>query len=335
MKRIFINLSAFVLFAGTVLVSCSDDDNDNNNNNQPQQTIAQIASGNPNFSILVAALNRTGLTSTLNGSGQFTVFAPTDEAFETFFDLLPGNQDVNTVNIDVLRNTLLNHVIATEIPSSAIPASTYVNTLSPFSSAAGAPTISMFVQKSGNTVTINGGPETQQDPTRKGATVSQADLDASNGVIHVVNRVIQIPNIVDHAKANPNFTTLTGLLADRGLVPVLQQSTTDTGTLAPFTVFAPVNSAFTQAVLDVYTGLANDDLRAQVLKYHVVGGVNVRSNAIPSGNINTLQGEGFTITGTAINDAGSTVDKNIILTDVQASNGIIHAIDGVLLPAFN
>ncbi|PZO30584.1 MAG: fasciclin [Flavobacteriaceae bacterium] len=315
------------------MFSCSDDDN---NSNQPQ-TIADIAIAGADFSTLERALVRTNLVGTLDGTGSFTVFAPTNDAFNRFFTSIstPGNAiTVENVPVETLRGILLNHVINEEITSANIPASVYKNTLSPFSSATGAPTISMFIQKEGGVVTLNGGLGTTELP-RKGAVVTTADVDASNGVIHVVNRVIQIPNIVDHAIANPNFSTLTSLLVARGLVPTLQQTNTEPSTLAPFTVFAPVNSAFSPAVLGVYNGLANDDLRTQVLTYHVVSGLNVRANAIPSGNIPTVQGQGFTITGTAINDAGTTVNKNIILTDVQCSNGVVHAIDGVLLPSFN
>lgn len=311
-------------FALTVL-SCSDDDN--NNSNQPQ-TIADIAIAGADFSILETALTRTNLVATLDGAGSFTVFAPTNDAFNTFFASLGSNVNVNNVDVNVLRAILLNHVINEEITSANIPASVYKNTLSPFSSAADFPTISMFIQKEGSVVTLNGGIGTSASP-RKGAVVTTADVDASNGVIHVVNRVIQIPNIVDHAIANPNFSTLTSLLVAQGLVPTLSGTTS-----SPFTVFAPVNSAFSQPVLDLYGSLSSD-AKSQVLTYHVVSGANVRSNAIPSGNIATVQGQGFTITGTAINDAGSDVNKNIILTDVQCSNGVVHAIDGVLLPSFN
>lgn len=321
-KLKFLGLFAFIAILST---SCSDDDD--NNSTQPQ-TIADIAIAGEDFSILETALTRTDLVATLDGSAQFTVFAPTNEAFNTFFASLGANVNVNNVDVNVLKSILLNHVVSGEILSTAIPASTYVSTLSPFSSAANSPTISMFVQKSGNVVTLNGG------INNKGAVVSTADVDASNGVIHVVNRVIQIPNIVDHAKANPNFTTLTSLLVAQNLVSTLEQTNTQASTLAPFTVFAPVNTAFDDATLALYTGLSSE-LKTEVLTYHVVSGVNVRSNAIPTGNITTVQGEGFTITGTSIDDAGSTVNKNIILTDVQCSNGIVHAIDKVLLPAFN
>ena len=321
-KLKFLGLFAFIAILST---SCSDDDD--NNSTQPQ-TIADIAIAGEDFSILETALTRTDLVATLDGTAQFTVFAPTNEAFNTFFVSIGASVNVNNVDVNVLKSILLNHVVSGEILSTAIPASTYVSTLSPFSSAANSPTISMFVQKAGNVVTLNGG------INNKGAVVTTADVDASNGVIHVVNRVIQIPNVVDHAKANPNFTTLTSLLVAQNLVSTLQQTNTEASTLAPFTVFAPVNTAFNDATLALYTGLSSD-LKTEVLTYHVVSGVNVRSNAIPTGNIPTVQGEGFTIAGTAINDAGSTVNKNIILTDVQCSNGIVHAIDGVLLPAFN
>lgn len=303
------------------MVSCNDDDG---KPTEPMNTsIAAIASANPDFTTLVTALNRTGLTATLNESGEFTVFAPTNDAFNRFFTSLGNNVTVNNVNVDVLRNVLLNHVIETEIKSSAIPASIYVSTLSPINNTTNAPTISMFVQKSGAIVTLNGGIE------NGGAVVSTADIDASNGVIHVVNRVISLPTIKNHAIANPNLSTVTSLLVAQNLAATL-----DGTEGAPFTVFAPVNTAFDQATLDLYGGLSSG-LKTEVLLYHVVGGLNVRSNAIPSGNIPTLQGESFTITGTAINDAGTDVNKNIILTDIQCSNGIVHAIDKVLIPAFD
>jgi uncharacterized surface protein with fasciclin (FAS1) repeats len=284
-----------------------------------QQTITDIAAANPDFSILVEALTITDLAGVLDAPGSYTVFAPTNAAFN---DLLDG-ADITDVPEATLKAILLNHVIGTEIKSSAIPAASYQSTLSPFSSAANAPTISMYITKSGATVTVNGG------VANDGAVVTTADIDASNGVIHVVNAVIGIPTIVNHAIANPAFTTVTGLLVDQGLAGTLD------GTAgAPFTVFAPINDAFTPAVLGIYGSLSSEN-KTNVLLYHVVGGANVRSNAIPSGNIATLfTPQTFSITGTSINDAGSTVNKNIIVTDVQCSNGIVHAIDGVLLPSF-
>jgi uncharacterized surface protein with fasciclin (FAS1) repeats len=325
MKKNFLlkKIAGCLLICSLVIsvTSCSDDDE---NSTPAPQSITAIAAANPDFSTLVTALTRTNLATTLDGSGQFTVFAPTNAAFTTFFASLGPNVTVNNVDVAVLKSILLNHVLGTEVKSAAI-ATGYASTLSPFGTAANGPTISMYIQKEAGIVTVNGGIGTNEAP-RKGAVVTTADVDASNGVIHIVNRVIQIPNVVDHAKANPNFSTLTSLLVAQNLVSTLEGTAS-----SPFTVFAPVNTAFDAATLSLYGGLSSANKTA-VLTYHVVAGVNVRSNAIPTGNITTLQGQAFSITGTAINDAGTTVDKNIIVTDVQCSNGIVHAIDKVLLP---
>jgi uncharacterized surface protein with fasciclin (FAS1) repeats len=310
MKTIFKTLALIVLSA--TIVSCSNDDDSN------QQTIAEIASGNSDFSTLVTALNRTGLTATLDGSGQFTVFAPTNAAFQAFFTSLGPSVNVNNVDVNVLRNVLLNHVIGEEIKNANIVTG-YESTLSPFNSATNSPTISMYIQKTNGVVTLNGG------ASNGGATVATADLDASNGVIHVVNNVIGIPTVKDHAVANPDFSTLTSLLVAQNLAATLDGTAS-----SPFTVFAPLNASFDTATLNLYTGLTTEQKTA-VLLYHVVGGANVRSNAIPTTPITTLETGTFTIAGTVITDE-SNRQTNIVLTDVQCSNGVVHAINKVLLP---
>ena len=155
-----------------------------------------------------------------------------------------------------------------------------------------------------------------------------ADIIGSNGVIHVVDAVIMPLDIVGHAVANSNFSELVGALgaASGDLVAILSGD-------GPFTVFAPVNSAF-EAISDVVAGLDADQLAA-VLTYHVVGGANVRSTQLTDGQqVNTVNGSSFTINlgaGATITDTqGNTVD--IILTDVQATNGVIHVLDAVILP---
>ncbi|WP_412477127.1 fasciclin domain-containing protein [Flavobacterium sp. TBRC 19031] len=311
------------------MLSCSDDDN----NTPQQQTIAEIAADTADFSTLVTALNRTGLTATLNGSGQFTVFAPTNAAFQTFFSSLGSGVTVDNVDVNVLKNILLNHVIASEIKSTDIPAATYVSTLSPISSAANAPTISMFVQKSGSTVTINGGVDS------KGAVVSTADVDASNGVIHIVNRVIQIPTLVDHVVDNPEFDTLQTVVTSAEQAAVLSALSGLTAS-APATLFAPNNAAFTTAL--GAGGFANGATSTQVtkvLQYHVTTAGNVRSNQLsnnqsvpmftsPVQNVTIVLG-----TGTVdIRDTANNLSR-VFQADIQASNGVIHGVNRVLQPA--
>ncbi|RKS01811.1 putative surface protein with fasciclin (FAS1) repeats [Flavobacterium sp. 102] len=311
------------------MLSCSDDDN---NSNQPQ-TIAEIATANPDFSTLVTALNRTGLTSTLDGAGQFTVFAPTNSAFTTFFASLGANVNVNNVDVNVLRSILLNHVIDSEILSSAIPASTYVTTLSPFSSATNSPRISMFVQKSGAFVTLNGGIDS------KGAVVTTADVDASNGVIHIVNRVIQIPTLVDHVVDNPEFETLQTVVTSVDQAAVLTALSGLTAS-APATLFAPNNAAFTTALGT--GGFANGATAAQVtkvLQYHVTTAGNVRSTQLTNNQVvpmftNPVQNT-TVILGTNTVDIRDTANNlsRVFQADIQASNGVIHGVNRVLQPA--
>ncbi|MEY2629980.1 MAG: hypothetical protein RLZZ469_877 [Bacteroidota bacterium] len=311
------------------MLSCSDDDN----NTPQQQTIAEIAAGNPEFSTLVTALNRTGLTATLDGTAQFTVFAPTNAAFQTFFTSLGSGVTVDNVNADVLKAILLNHVVANEIKSTDIPAATYVSTLSPINSTANAPTISMFVQKSGATVTINGGVDS------KGAVVSTADVDASNGVIHIVNRVIQIPTLVDHVVDNPEFETLQTVVTSAEQAAVLSALSGLTAS-APATLFAPNNAAFATALGT--GGFANGASTSQVtkvLQYHVTTAGNVRSNQLSNNQIVPM----FTspvqnvtvILGTSTVDIRDTANNlsRVFQADIQASNGVIHGVNRVLQPA--
>ena len=302
------------------MLSCSDDDN---NSTPVDNTVTGLAVRTPDLSLLVQALTKAGLADDLQAAGPFTVFAPTNQAFinagytSAAIDALPDS------GIPALRELLLNHVVSGAVQSSGLTDNSYIKTLGK-GAASSTNTLSMFVDTTGG-VTLNG--SASVITTTNGGTFN---IIASNGVIHLVDEVITLPTVVDHALANSNFSTLTQLLSDQGLV-----STLDGTTSSPFTVFAPVNSAFNSTVLGIYGTLSNEN-KTNVLLYHVVGGVNVLSNGIPSGQIGTLfTGNSFSITGTAVNDAGSDVNKNIILTDVQCSNGVIHAVDGVLLPSFN
>jgi len=314
-----------IAFLSLTIFSCSSD-------SDSQPTIVDIASDNADFSILVRALERTNLVSTLDGSGQFTVFAPTNTAFQTFFGALGANVTVENVDATVLKSILLNHVIGSEIKSSALPAATYASTLSPINTSANAPTISMFVQKSGSTVTINGGVDS------KGAIVTAADLDASNGVIHVVNRVIQIPTLVDHVVDNPDFDELQTAVTSPNQAAVLAALSGLTAS-APATLFAPNNAALAAATGT--GGFGNGATAAQitkVLQYHVTTAGNVRSSQLTNNQVVPM----FTdpvlnvtiILGTGTVDIKDTQNilSRVLEADIQASNGVIHGVNKVLRP---
>jgi len=294
-------------------ISCSDDDSAS----QPQ-TIADIASADANFSILVQALNRAGLTSTFDSAGDFTVFAPTNDKFQAFLSA-NGFANIDAVPLPLLTEILKNHVVSGSFYSDEL-ATGYVKTLAK-GAASSTNTLSMYVEV-GSSVKLNGG------AGNGGATVVTADIMASNGVIHVVDNVIGLPTVVNHAIANPNFTTLVSLVSGAGLVPTLSGTSG-----SPFTVFAPTNAAFTTFETQNPGVLAslNSSQVASVLTYHVVGGANVLSTGIPTTPITTLETGTFTISGTTITDEANR-QTGIISVDVQGSNGVIHVINNVLLP---
>ena len=294
-----------LVVSSTLMFSCSDDDSSQQNN-----SITDIASGNPNFSILVDALTRANLAETLDQEGSYTVFAPTNEAFMNFLDD-NGFESLDDVPVATLTQVLLNHVVSGTNLSSGLTTG-YVKTLAT-GSASSTNTLSMFINTASG-VRLNGV-----------SSVTSADIIADNGVIHVVDAVIGLPTIVTHATANPNFSTLATLLTEQELVGTLNGTAS-----SPFTVFAPLNSAFDTVTLNLYGGL-NSTQKTAVLTYHVVPGANVLSNAIPSGPITTFETGTFTISGTVITDEQSRA-TNIVATDVQASNGVIHAVNQVLLP---
>lgn len=294
-----------LVVSSTLMFSCSDDDSPTQNN-----SITDIASGNPNFSILVDALTRADLAETLDQEGPYTVFAPTNDAFMNYLDA-NGFESLDDVPLPTLTQVLLNHVVNGTNLSSGLTTG-YVKTLAT-GSASSTNTLSMFINTASG-VRLNGV-----------SSVTSADIIADNGVIHVVDAVIGLPTIVTHATANPNFSTLATLLTEQELVGTLNGTAS-----SPFTVFAPLNSAFDTVTLNLYGGL-NSTQKTAVLTYHVVPGANVLSNAIPSGPITTFETGTFTISGTVITDEQSRA-TNIVATDVQASNGVIHAVNQVLLP---
>jgi uncharacterized surface protein with fasciclin (FAS1) repeats len=299
--------------------SCSKDDN-----NAPavDNTITGIASKSPNLSILVQALTKAELATTLQGAGPYTVFAPTDAAFTAF---LTANSyaSLNDVPKAALTQILLNHVVSGTVKSTDL-ATGYVKTLAK-GTASSTNTLSMYVNITSG-VKLNGV-----------STVTQADILASNGVIHVVDKVIGLPTIVTHATANPAFTSLVGALTSAGQ-PDFVTILSGTG---PFTVFAPTNDAFTALNTELAPGGTASVSTAnltKVLKYHVASG-NVLAGSLMEGQvITTLETpQTFTIQltgGAKIKDARNRVTA-IFATDVQCSNGVIHVLNAnVLLPIF-
>jgi len=287
-------------------------------------TIVDIAVNEPDLSNLVTALGLAdgNLVSLLSG-GEYTLLAPNNFAFDLFLTN-NGFSSLDDVPVDILTNILLNHVVGGRLASTDLTTG-YATTFA-LSSASQA-SMSIFIDTS-NGVRFNGV-----------SSVSMADISADNGIVHVVDAVIGLPSVVTFAVADPTFSTLVAALTRDDLttdfVGVLS---TATGTSpAPFTVFAPTNDAFGSLLSELgIAGLADIDEPTldAVLKNHVVAGANVFDTDLTDNMTVTTLGGDITanVTGgaTLTDSNGRIID--IIATNVQADNGVIHAINRVILP---
>lgn len=307
MKKINVLLLSMLLLTAFTLTSCSDDDD----NNQPKSnTIVDVAKSNAQFSTLVQALTITGLDKALeNKSASFTVFAPTNAAFTSLLAELKLNS-LNDIPKADLSNILLYHVLDGSKMAASIKTG-YFKTLA--KGAEDNTNLSMYIDMS--TTMIN-----------KRAKITGTDVNADNGVIHVVDKVILPQSVVDFALNNTSFSILVQALAKADLVTTLSGK-------GPFTVFAPTDAAFKAlfTVLGV-TGIADLSKEAltPILLAHVVSG-NVTSGQLSNSDVPTLNtdkkikinvSDGVTIDGTI----------KVTLADVQGTNGVLHVIDKVIVP---
>ncbi len=295
----------------------------------PPATLAAEATAR-GFTSLVAAADKAGLVPALSASSSsLTVFAPTDAAFATLAATLgfpSATAMVAALDGPTLAKILQYHVLPTKKLAAdlvAAGAKSTQPTLYTFEGAASTLALDTFA---GVKIT---------DEVLNQVTVQTADVAASNGVIHVIDKVLVPPgvlNLVQMAKLNPTFSVLVEAVGAANL------ATTLSGT-GPFTVFAPTNDAFTAALGEL--GVTKAQLLASpglagVLTYHVVAG-NVRAAnvvALPKpASVTTVQGTAFTVgINLGITDGRARV-ATLLATDVIASNGVIHVIDKVLLPA--
>jgi uncharacterized surface protein with fasciclin (FAS1) repeats len=266
--------------------------------------IVSVAVANGSFKTLAAALTKAGLVSTLQGTGPFTVFAPSDAAFTK-----AGITSLDALTADALKPILLYHVLGAKVLAGGIAkGQTEVGT-------AGGP--KMYITNNANGVFINGNTK-----------VVTTDVAASNGVIHVLDNVLtDIPSktIAGIATDDKRFSTLLSLVKTAGLAETLSGGT--------YTVFAPTNDAFTELFKTVDPAkLSVADIK-NILLYHVVA-ARVFSPELSNGEVAMANGGKVTIdltSGVSVKGKSSAASK-VIIANVMATNGVIHAIDKVLLP---
>ena len=306
------------------MISC-DIDNDDDGVCCAGSSIVDLASQTESLSTLVSALQVTGLDATLSSPGAFTVLAPTNDAFDAFLTSINA-ASLDDIPVDVLTNVLLNHVFFGEVQSSSLT-NGYASTQAV--SGASGTNMSIYINTD-NGVTFNGV-----------SSVTTADVVASNGIVHIVDGVIGLPTVVTFALADPNFDILVQALTRDDLtmdfVGLLNSSSSPP---TPLTVFAPINSAFVNLLDELGLGGLNEidePTLSAVLSYHVLVGANQISSNLSDGmEFTTSSGENLTY-NIGDNGQGNLTDNNerlsnIIAANVQADNGIIHAIDTVVLP---
>lgn len=298
------------------------------------RNIVEIAVSNNQFSALVAAVVKTGLAGALsNPAANLTVFAPTNSAFAQL--PAPFNNAANisgitdAAQIDFLRNVLLYHVLGSEVFSNQVAnGRSSAATIKP---AGAANDNTIYFSKTFGLIRVNGQ-----------STVILANINANNGVIHAINKVLLFPtnNIAEIAIANPDFSTLVSALVKTNLAGVFAGS-------GDFTVFAPTNTAFAKlpapfnnaANISNITDQSQIDALANILKYHVTGsryftwdlGILKRVTTIanaPNNKLTTILGFN---TGWVRGDKNNNF-SSINPGDILATNGVIQVIGDVLLP---
>jgi transforming growth factor-beta-induced protein len=270
------------------------------------KNIVQTALAAGQFTTLASLLTKAGLVDTLSNGGPFTVFAPTDAAFAK---VPKATLDALAENPPQLKSVLLYHVVPGRVTAADVVKLTSAKTLDGRSIAIKVADGSVYVD---------------------GAKVATPDVMASNGVIHVIDSVL-IPkaappakNIVQSAVAAGQFKTLASLLTKAGLAGALQGK-------GPFTVFAPTDAAFAKVPKATLAALGKDKAKLRaVLLYHVVKGKVTAAQAMKLRSAKTLNGKSLAIHVRAgkVLVGGATVAK----ADVNASNGVIHVINKVLIP---
>lgn len=305
---------AILLVLSITTIACNKEDDKTNVDPTPNSTnIVELAKTTPSLSTLVTALGSAGLDEVLSQDGPFTVFAPSNDAFGK---LDPALLQTILDDKDMLTTLLKYHVVSGSVKAADIKNGD-VETLDN-------KTIKLTVD--GANVFVN-----------DNSKVTTADVEASNGVVHIIDNVL-IPEdlmtktIAGIASSNDDFSILVSILSMPELQPILEAASDPASDL---TVFAPTNQAF----LNLLSALGKSDLSevpvdllVDIVKYHIASGTVMSTDLSNGQEINTLlEGDMLNVT------IGSDVmidNSKVISADIKASNGVVHVIDNVLLPDY-
>lgn len=313
-----------LIFLSVLMVSCNLDDGEDTIP-IPDSDIVAIAM-NEDLSSLVAALEKVDLVNTLKGDGPFTVLAPSNTAFSSFLSS-KGFANLEAVPNEILTQILLNHVISGRVDSAPLLnlQRNYVQTLADGPSDS---KLSLYFDAVDGII-FNGS-----------STITKTDVVAKNGIIHLVDQVIDLPTLDTFISSDDNFEVFGSALDVAAPLSTIPNLIKD-NSAGPFTVFIPIEDAFDNllATNDDWNFVSDieENLLTAVVEHHFLN-ENIRASNIVAGQTKTtLEGDDITfvsLNGTLEITDGSGNDGAIIgVTDIQAINGVIHAIPNkVLLP---
>jgi len=305
----FTRLAALSMISLVAACGGSDDD-------PPPPNVVQVAQADSRFSILAEAVVAADLAGTLSGPGPYTVFAPTNDAFAALLTELGLSKAQLLANKPLLTAVLTYHVLPARVTKAQVPAGKPITT----------------VQGGIFKVDAVGADLVITDGRNRSAKILVTDVAASNGVVHALDRVI-LPadkTLVQTAQALPDFSILVEAVVAADLAGTLS------GT-GPFTVFAPSNAAFADLLTELGITkealLANKPLLTSVLTYHVLPSRVLKADVPVGAPVTTVNGKTFSVTPALAIIDGRGRSARITSTDVLASNGVIHVLDKVILPA--
>ncbi len=268
--------------------------------NKSSMDIVETAMSADGFNTLVTAVKAAGLVDALKSDGPFTVFAPTDDAFAS---LPEGTLEALLNDKEKLVMILKYHVVAGKVKAKDVM------------------NISTASSLSGQNIAIKA---TDKGVMVDKANVIKTDIMASNGVIHVIDKVILPKDIIETAMTTDGFGTLVTAIKTAGLVDALRGE-------GPFTVFAPTDDAFAKLPKGTIPALLKDQEKlTSILTYHVVPGKVMASDVVKVNSAETLNGQNVAV---KVNGKKVMIDNaQVIMTDIVCTNGVIHVIDEVILP---
>jgi len=280
------------------------------------QSIVATAQAVPDLSILVEAVVAADLATTLSAPGPYTVFAPTNAAFAALLTELGVTKAQLLADKPLLTAVLTYHVLPAKVLKSQVQLGKAITTVQG----------GIFkIDQSGMDLVVT-------DGRNRTSKITATDIATSNGVVHLIDKVILPANksIVETAISIPDFSILVEAVVAADLATTLSGA-------GPFTVFAPTNAAFAALLTELGVTkaqlLADKPLLTAVLTYHVLGARALKADIVPGNQPATVQGQTFSISPALVITDKRMRTANITAADVFTSNGVIHVIDNVILPA--